>query len=67
MIAQTAGPSLCSETCLTPSHDGNKAIDVKVEEHKDVQNGPEPVFSETKVDQEVSLMFVCPLLDIFRK
>jgi hypothetical protein len=69
MIAQNAGPSLCSETCLTTSQDGNKTIDVKVEELTDAQNedGPEPVLSAAKVDQEVSSMFVCPLLDIYCK
>jgi hypothetical protein len=61
MIAQNAGPSLCNETRLTSSHDGNQAIDVKVEEFTDVQNedDPEPILSAAKVDQEVSLIFVC--------
>lgn len=69
MIAQNAGPSLCSETCLTSPHDGNEANDVKVEELTDAQNenGPEPILSAAKVDQEVSSVFVCPLLDVFRK
>ncbi|XP_021927598.1 zinc finger and SCAN domain-containing protein 5B-like [Zootermopsis nevadensis] len=31
-------PDLCSETCLTPSHDGNQVISIKAEDFTDTEN-----------------------------
>ena len=56
------GPSLCSDICPAPSHDGSQYVTVKVEEglEAEVGKGPEPIsFPEIKAEIEVSCVSVC--------
>ena len=54
-------PSLCSDMCPAPSHDGSECINVKVEEGLEVEvgEGPEPIpFPEIKAESEVGCVSV---------
>jgi hypothetical protein len=53
--------------CASSSHDGDQAVNIKVEEVSDVEDEEDPVpmtFVEIKVEHEVSLMSLWPLLGI---
>jgi hypothetical protein len=55
-------PGSVSETCPMSSHDGNRIINIKVEE--------DPVsieFPGIKAEHEVSCMSLCPLLHPFQR
>ena len=55
------GPSLCSDMCPAPSHDGNQYITVKVEEDLEAEVGEdlEPMsFTEMKAEIEVCCVSV---------
>jgi hypothetical protein len=52
-------------SCASSSHGVNQAVNVKVEEFSDVEDGEDPVpmsFMEIKFEREVSYMSVCLLL-----
>jgi hypothetical protein len=68
VLSQKGVPGLCSETCTSPSPDGNGGINVKSEEVSDVKVEEDPVpisFPRIKAEREVSCMSVCPLLGTF--
>jgi hypothetical protein len=46
----TPGTSSYRETCLTPCHDGNEVIKVKIEDVTDVEVGDDPLFVEVGDD-----------------
>lgn len=56
-------PDLYSETCLTPSHDGNQVISIKAEDFTDTENEEEdPLliqFPVIKPEFEVSCVSMC--------
>jgi hypothetical protein len=56
------------EACASSSHDGDQAVNIKVEEVSDVEDGEDPVpmtFVEIKVEHAVSCISpLCPLLSI---
>jgi hypothetical protein len=61
-------PGSHSEACVSPSHLGNQAVSIKVEEFSHVQDEEDPVpmaVVEIKVEPEVSCVPVCQLLGIF--
>jgi hypothetical protein len=60
-------PGSHSEAFHSSSHDGDQAVNVKVEEFSDVKYGEDPLpmtVVEVKFEPEVSCMSVCPLLGI---
>jgi hypothetical protein len=53
----TAIPGLCTEICLTGSDDGNKLVDIKVEDGSVIQEVEDPLavtLPAVKAEQEVS-------------
>jgi hypothetical protein len=59
MCLLTPGASSYRETCLTPCHDGNEVIKVKVEDVTDVEVGDDPLsvtFPVSKTKHKVSCM-----------
>jgi hypothetical protein len=59
---------LCSDTCPSPSPDGNGGINIKTEEVSDVKEEEDPVpisFPVIKAEREVSCMSVSPPLATF--
>jgi hypothetical protein len=68
VLSQKGVPGLCSETCPSPSPDGNGGINIKTEEVSDVKVEDDPVpisFPRIKAEREVSCMLVCPQLGSF--
>jgi hypothetical protein len=69
MVLQKDVPGLCSDTCLSPSPDGNGGNEIKTEAVLAVaqQRDPVPIsFPGIKAEHEVCCMFVFPLLGIFQ-
>jgi hypothetical protein len=63
--SQKDEPGSHSEACPSSSHDGDQAVNIKVEEFSDVDNGEDPLpmtIVGIKVEHEVSCMSLCPLL-----
>jgi hypothetical protein len=68
VLLQIYVPGLWSETCPSPSPDGNGSINLKSEEVSDVKGEEDPVpipFPGIKAEHEVSCTSVCPLLGTF--
>jgi hypothetical protein len=64
--SQKGAPGSHSEAHTLSSHDGDQAVNIKVEEFSDVEDREDPVpmtFVGVKAEHEVSL---CPLLGISR-
>jgi hypothetical protein len=60
-------PGSHSEICASSSHDGDQAVNIKVEEFSEMEDWEDPVpmtVVEVKIEPEVSCMSVCPLLGI---
>jgi hypothetical protein len=61
----TVVPSACCETCLPSSDDGNEVFNIKFEDVS-VKEEEVPLPSvAAKAEEEVSVLFVCLMLDTF--
>jgi hypothetical protein len=65
--SQKDGPCAHSEACPSSSHSGVHAVNIKVEEFSDVEDGEDPVPMAAvgiKAEDEVRCMSLCPVLGI---
>lgn len=61
-------PGSCRETCITPSHEVNEVMDIKVEDVSDIQDNTVPIsFPPIKTEHEVSSTYVHIVRNISQK
>jgi hypothetical protein len=66
--SQKDEPGSHSEACPSLSHDGDQAVNIKIEEFSDTEDREDPVpvtIVGIKAEYEVSCMFLCPLVGIY--